>query len=456
MIQRTLKEITMWLTGNDEAKSAQAIKISGVSTDTRTIQPGSLFVPLTGENFNGHQFAETAMENGAVAALWGKHEANPPENLPVIYVEDTLTALQTLAKKYLAELSVNVVGITGSNGKTTTKDMVAAVLGKTYRVQKTEGNYNNHIGLPLTILALREETEIAVLEMGMSARGEIEFLSKLAQPDAAIITNIGESHMEELGSRAGISEAKFEITAGLSPTGTLIIPGEEPLLTEKTAGCSFQVRTFGIEETNDLYPQDVEQRSDGTAFSINGENGSGFFIPILGKHNVQNALSAVAAGEVFAVPREAAKEGLKTLAMTGMRTELVSAKNGLTFINDAYNASPTSMRAVVSLLSDMDGYEQKIVVLADMLELGVNEEAFHIETGEAIDPKQIDYVLTFGELGEKIAEGAKRAFGEERVSAYQDKDHLIADLQKIAAPGDIVLVKGSRGKKLEDVVNAFV
>lgn len=456
MIQRTMKEISVWL--NEDFANAQTkpVKISGVSTDTRTIQADNLFVPLAGENFNGHEFAETAVENGAVAALWGKHEPAPPANLPVIYVDDTLTALQTLARKYLAELSVNVIGITGSNGKTTTKDMVAAVLATTYRVQKTEGNYNNHIGLPLTVLALNEETEIAVLEMGMSARGEIEFLSKLAQPDAAIISNIGESHMEELGSREGISEAKFEITSGLAADGTLIIPGEEPLLTAKTKNASFQVRTFGLKKTNDLYPKDVEQRTDGTAFSINGEDGSGFFIPVLGKHNIQNALSAVAAGEFFGVTRTAAKKGLKTLTVTGMRTELVTGKNGLTFINDAYNASPTSTRAAVSVLRDMQGYNKKIVVLADMLELGTNEEAFHIETGAAIDADEIDYVLTYGELGEKIAEGAKRSFGEERVSAYRDKALLIADLQNLAESGDIVLVKGSRGKKLEDVVSAFL
>jgi UDP-N-acetylmuramoyl-tripeptide--D-alanyl-D-alanine ligase len=452
MIRTTLEKIASW-TGGEASGSAE---IRGVSTDTRTIQKGSLFVPISGENFNGHHFAEKALENGAAAALWGKKETPPPENLPVVYVDDTLHALQDLAKNYLASIPAKVIGITGSNGKTTTKDMVASVLGTTYKVQKTIGNYNNHIGLPLTVLALEEDTEIVVLEMGMSGRGEIELLSRIAEPEAAIITNIGESHLQDLGSREGISEAKFEITAGLKKNGTLIIPGEEPLLTEKTARSGFHVVTFGQADTNDYHPLASEQQKDGTHFTVNQEPDERFFIPVLGSHNIHNALAAMAAARQFDVPAESIKKGLKLLTVTGMRTELVEGTNGVTVINDAYNASPTSMKAAVRLLQDLEGYRKKIVVLADMLELGENEDTFHFETGESIDPGKIDCVFTFGQLGRKIADGAAVHFPEDRVAAYEDKQELIRALQEKTADGDIILVKGSRAVKLEEVVEAVI
>ncbi|SDN63781.1 UDP-N-acetylmuramoyl-tripeptide--D-alanyl-D-alanine ligase [Alkalicoccus daliensis] len=452
MIKKSLQEIAVWTKG--EAKGTA--QIAGVSTDTRTIKEGNLFVPISGENFNGHDFAATAMENGAVAALWGRNEAAPPKTLPVVYVDDTLKALQELAKNYLKFIPAKTVGITGSNGKTTTKDMTAAILGTTYKVQKTEGNYNNHIGLPLTVLALDEDTDIAVLEMGMSSRGEIEFLSSLAKPEAAIITNIGESHLQDLGSREGISEAKFEITAGLKENGTLVIPGNEPLLTAKVEGTPFNVLTFGSTEDNDYYSMELKQEKNGTYFTVNKAQEEEYFIPVLGSHNVNNALAAIAVAQQFNVPASAVKKGLQQLKVTGMRTELLEGKNGVTVINDAYNASPTSTRAAVSLLEDMEGYNKKIVVLADMLELGENEETFHFETGESIDAEKIDAVFTFGTLGRKIAEGAAVHFAEDQVAAFEDKQELIQALQDKVAEGDIILVKGSRGMKLEEVVEAVL
>lgn len=452
MINKTLNEIASWVNG----EAAGSAEITGVSTDTRTIKQGNLFVPISGENFNGHDFAAKAVSQGAAAALWGKGEPAPPENLPVVYVEDTLQALQDLASSYLASLPTKVVGITGSNGKTTTKDMVAAVLGTKYKVQKTIGNYNNHIGLPLTVLALEEDTDIAVLEMGMSGRGEIEILSKLTHPQAAIITNIGESHLQDLGSREGIAEAKFEITAGLQQNGTLVIYGEEPLLTQKTADTPFHVRTFGGNEKNDFYPVRVEQKSNGTHFTMNKAPEESLFMPILGTHNIYNALAAIAVAEQFQVPLASIKAGLNTLQMTGMRTELIKGATGVTIINDAYNASPTSMRAAIGLLRDLQGYGKKIVVLADMLELGEEEESFHFETGRSIDAENIDCVFTFGKLGRKIAEGAAVNFSEKDVEAYENKEDLIASLSSKVKEGDIVLVKGSRAMKLEEIVTALI
>ncbi|GAE26622.1 UDP-N-acetylmuramoylalanyl-D-glutamyl-2,6-diaminopimelate-D-alanyl-D-alanine ligase [Halalkalibacter wakoensis JCM 9140] len=455
MIKRKLNDVAAWVNGEVVGLEGASINVAGVSTDTRTIQNGNLYIPLVGENFNGHDFVGAAIENGAVGALWQKNQPNPPSNIPLIYVEDTLLALQELAKNYLGSTSAKVVGITGSNGKTTTKDMVTSVLATTYKVQKTEGNYNNHIGLPLTILRLEEDTEIAVLEMGMSGRGEIELLSTIAKPDAAIITNIGESHLQDLGSREGISEAKFEITTGLLEDGSLVIHGDEPLLTEKGGNAPFRVVTFGSSTENDYYPVQIEQKSDGTYFKINGKEDTEFFIPVLGKHNINNALSAVAIAQLFDVSIPNIKKGLEQIKLTGMRTELIEGKDGVAIINDAYNASPTSMRAAIILLQDLKDYSRKMVVLGDMLELGENEETFHYEVGKGIDKTKIDYVFTFGALAKQIAEGAKVNFPEDQVFAFEDKQDLITKVKETVRGGDIVLVKGSRGMKLEEVVTAL-
>ncbi|MCE7791299.1 UDP-N-acetylmuramoyl-tripeptide--D-alanyl-D-alanine ligase [Salipaludibacillus sp. CUR1] len=456
MIKRTLEDIAAWVNGEVSGQGAASLEIAGVSKDTRTIREGNLYIPIAGENFNGHAFVRDAAGKGAAGSLWQKDQPNPPADLPLILVEDTLQALQDLASSYLASLPAKVIGITGSNGKTTTKDMVASVLATTYKVQKTEGNYNNHIGLPLTILSLEEDTEMAVLEMGMSGRGEIDLLSRIAKPEAAIITNIGESHLQDLGSREGISEAKFEITSGLRENGTLVIDGDEPLLTEKVVNSPFHVITFGGAETNDYFPVKIEQKSDGTFFTTNREDGAEFFIPVLGKHNINNALAVIAVAQKFGVAVSDIKKGLEKLKITGMRTELIEGNGGVTLINDAYNASPTSMRAAVELLQDLKGYKKKIVVLSDMLELGAEEETFHFETGKDIDPDKIDYVFTFGVLGKKIAEGAKVKFQDHCVFAYEDKQALIAKLKEVVEKEDIVLVKGSRGMKLEEVVNEFI
>ncbi len=232
MISRTLGQIAAMIKVENDVSSFQDKLIQGVCIDTRKIIKGNLFIPFKGERMDGHQFVEAALEQGAAAALWQKDVPNPPKNAPILIVEDTLEALQQLAKSYRDELPAKVIGITGSNGKTTTKDITAAIFSETYKVHKTEGNFNNHIGLPLTILSMEESTEIAILEMGMSGKGEISLLTKLSRPDVAIITNIGEAHLLDLGSREAIAEVKLEIIEGLSENGLLIYPGNEPLINE--------------------------------------------------------------------------------------------------------------------------------------------------------------------------------------------------------------------------------
>lgn len=453
MIQRTLKQLASMISVKNEIEPFENLFINGVCIDTRKLEKGNLFIPFIGQNTDGHQYVEKAIEQGAAAALWQSNVPNPPEHLPILIVEDTLEAIQQLAKSYLNQLNVKVIGITGSNGKTTTKDMVANLLSLEYKVQKTEGNYNNHIGLPFTILQLQEDTEIAVLEMGMSARGEIEFLSKLANPDAVIITNIGESHLLDLGSREGIAEAKLEIITGLKRNGYIVYLGDEPLLRNQLQHYdgNATIHTFGRASNNTLYPTQITTSDTGSFFKVNGHDEE-YFLPVLGTHNIMNALSAMLMANHFDISYSKLNDGFKKLKLTNMRMELVEGANGEKIINDAYNASPTSMKAAIDLVSDLPGYEQKILVLGDMLELGPKEEEFHYEIGKSLNPEKINHVFTFGQLANHIANGAKEVLPADNVFAFSDKASLINELKKYTKSRTLVLVKASRGMKLEEVV----
>lgn len=452
MIKRTLEQIASMM-GLDCMKQCTEL-ITGVTIDSRKVQKGNLFVPFKGENTDGHAYVESAIANGAGAALWQKDVPNPPENLPILLVDDPLVALQKLSESYLQQISPKVIGVTGSNGKTTTKDMIASLLSQKYKVKKTEGNFNNHLGLPLTILGMEEDTEVAVLEMGMSGRGEIELLSNLAKPHIAVITNIGESHLLDLGSREGIAEAKLEITTGLRENGTVIYYGDEPLLHNKLAHSEWRVQSFGKESKNTIYPTTIESSQDQTTFTTNLEEKS-FVLPVLGNHNVMNALAAILVAKELQVDNTVIAKGLVELKVTNMRMEMVEGKLGEKIINDAYNASPTSMKAAIDLVTELKGFHQKFLVLGDMLELGPDEIQFHRQIGESIKKDSIDKVFTFGTLGMHIAEGAISALGEDRVHAFLDKQTLIQELKNCTQKDDLILVKASRGMKLEEVVQAL-
>ncbi|MGG3560945.1 UDP-N-acetylmuramoyl-tripeptide--D-alanyl-D-alanine ligase [Neobacillus rhizosphaerae] len=456
MIKRTLKQISEMVSAKNDSSLFSDVVINGVTIDSRKIEAGNLFVPIKGERVDGHKYVVESIQKGAAAALWQKDVPNPPENLPILIVDDCLTALQELARNYRKQLPVKVVGITGSNGKTTTKDMTTSLLSTQYKVQKTEGNYNNHIGLPLTVLSLHEDTEMAVLEMGMSGRGEIEFLTKLACPDAVVITNIGESHLLDLGSREGIAEAKLEILQGLQDGGLAVLHGDEPLLMEriKQYKGNVQVKTFGRNETNDLYPTEITQMAQGNRFKMNASTES-FELPVLGTHNILNALAAMHIAHYFSIPYEKMKAGFSGIKLTNMRMELVEGKRGEKIINDAYNASPTSMMAAIELVSNLQGYDRKILVLGDMLELGPQEEQYHLQIGEGLDAEKTDILFTFGPLGEHIAKGARKVLGKQHVLAFRDKAELIEELKKHVNEQTLILVKASRGMKMEEIVTAL-
>ncbi|MFK9092643.1 UDP-N-acetylmuramoyl-tripeptide--D-alanyl-D-alanine ligase [Bacillus salipaludis] len=453
MINRSLKQIATMVSATNDITPFKDLVIEGVTIDSRKINAGNLFIPFKGEQVDGHRYVEESIRKGAVAALWQKDVPNPPADLPIVIVDDCLVALQELARKYLKELPVRVVGITGSNGKTTTKDMTAGLLSIQYKVQKTEGNYNNHIGLPLTVLGLNEDTEIAVLEMGMSGRGEIEFLTKLACPDAVVITNIGESHLLDLGSREGIAEAKLEILKGLREEGLAVLHGDEPLLMERIHQYkgNINIQTFGRNETNDLFPTEIIQLDQGNTFKTNRSDES-FDLPVLGTHNILNALASMLIADYFSIPFEKMNEGLADIKLTNMRMELVEGQQGEKIINDAYNASPTSMMAAIELVSNLKGYNRKILVLGDMLELGPEEEQYHLQIGEGLSADKIDFLFTYGALGEVIAKGARKVLEQQKVFAFTDKAELIQKLKAFVDPETLVLVKASRGMRLEEIV----
>jgi len=461
-MQATLREVAEWC-GSLEGivgEAAGAV-VAGVSTDTRTLKPGELFVPLVGDRFDGHDYIGAARAAGAAAALWRRDRPLPDAGagLPLLRVDDTLAALQRLAERHLQRLGARVVGVTGSNGKTTTKDLIASVLSTVYRVHKTEGNFNNHIGLPLTILRAGQGTEAIVLEMGMSGRGEISLLARIARPDAAVVTNIGEAHLLQLGSRRNIARAKLEIAEGLKPGGALVYNGDEPLLREELPGIALPagVRTisFGEGEGVDVRAAAIAVSAEGVRFAVADEPSAVYELPIPGRHNAVNALAAVAVGRLFGVPPADIARGLKAARVTGMRFERTSAWNGAIVLNDAYNASPTSVRAALAFVAELTGYRRKWLVLGDMLELGPQEAEFHAEIGRSLTPDKADGLFAFGPLSAHTAREAASAFPPGAVRHYADKASLAEDLLAQLDPGDLVLVKASRGMKLEEIVAAL-
>ncbi|OEF99523.1 hypothetical protein BHF71_08550 [Vulcanibacillus modesticaldus] len=452
-----LKEIIQAVKGRLDSNTDN-ILVSGISTDSRDINKGDLFIPLVGERFDGHSYIKQAEENGAIAAMWQESRPIPDTNIPLILVSDTLKALQHLARAYRERINPIVVGVTGSNGKTTTKDLIASILALKYRVHKTKGNLNNHIGVPLTILSMPEDAEVAVIEMGMSAPGEIEVLSLIAKPDIVVITNIGESHIEFLKTRENIAKAKLEILKGLQPKGLAILPGDESLIRAAITDFdeSIQVIWVGKEAVNNSYPIEIRMDDTEQVNFVDNEQ-TRYSLPLLGVHNVINALMAIQIGKKLNVPISDIKKGLANLQLTGMRLEKLRGRNGSLILNDTYNASPTSMKASLRLLASLKQYSKKIAVLGDMLELGNHAHEYHLEVGEFCADLGIDKLIVTGSLGELIAKGAI-AGGLNKNDVYYIKDlnQIPEIVLQFSNPQTAILVKGSRGVRLEKVVDRLV
>ena len=442
------KAINSTCEGNDQTV------ITSVAFDSRKISEGGLFVPLKGER-DGHDFINSAISNGASATLWQKDRPNKPENIAVLEVDDPLLSMQQLAQYYLNKVNPTVVAITGSNGKTTTKDMTAAVLAKRFNVHKTDANFNNEIGVPMTILDMKPNTEILVLEMGMDHAGQSHQVSELTHPDVTVITMIGEAHIEYLGSREGIADAKMEITDFLREDGELIYNGDEPLLRERAEKLEQAKITFGFDQTDSVYATGYRSYKHHATFTVN-DSDSQFTIPMIGKHNVSNALSALCVGRHFGESDEEISTALASFTPTADRMEWEKGDVGEDIMSDVYNSNPTAVRAVISSFGQIQVPEgsRRIAVLGDMLELGERSAALHAGLADCLDPQVINEVYLFGSEMENLADVLKNTYEPENLHYYKEDQmqRLIADLRNDIKPHDIVVLKGSHGMHLEKVV----
>jgi len=429
--------------------------LTGISTDSRNIDPGCLFIPIKGEKFDGHDFIAGAFENGAAASLTNRDIRNFPGKI-LIRVDDTLKALHKIAASYRDRFDIPFVGITGSVGKTSTKEMVACALGARYNVLKNEGNLNNEIGVPLTMFRLGTDHEAAVVEMGMSSFGEIRALTGIVRPQVGIITNIGMSHIEKLGSRQNILKAKLELLEGMPPDGLLILNGDDVMLSGVRGLLKIRTVSYGLDESLDYHAGNIRSRGEnGIDFDITiGNSEYTVHVPAPGVHNVYNALAALAAGCELRIPPEELIRGIADYKPGKMRLNVIKS-NGLTVINDAYNASPQSVKAAISVLDEVEA-ARRILVLGDMLELGEWSAEAHNETGVYVSGSKADVLITVGTAAADIIKGAVKAgFASDRVAALKSNDEAISYLKGCVKPGDAILVKGSRGMRMEEIANAL-
>lgn len=451
MEKLTVEEIINAVGGTVENGDCHGI-VTDISTDTREIRSGSLFVPIKGEQFDGHDFIEQAFSLGAVAVLSERKAAGDC----VIRVPDTRKAYLELAGWYRRRFPVTVVGVTGSVGKTTTKEMIATVLESKYKTLKTEGNFNNEIGLPRTLFRLNREIEMAVIEMGMSHFGEIHRLSGAASPNIGVITNVGLSHIENLGSREGILKAKLELLDGMELDAPLLLNCDNDLLAKAATTLDRRVITYGIESPEaDFYGCHIVEQGLTTEFDIlfHG-NQVHAVLPTVGKHNVLNALVAFAVGLLNNISPKEVATALRNYIPTGMRQRIVD-RNGFRLIEDCYNASPDSMRAALQVLSGLECSGKRIAVLADMLELGEYSKKAHTEVGEAVANSKADLLFCTGETAAHIVAGAKAA-GLENAYFFSDRDQLVQAVKEQMQSGDCLLFKASRGMKLEELLKEII
>jgi UDP-N-acetylmuramoyl-tripeptide--D-alanyl-D-alanine ligase len=422
-----------------------------------------LFVALRGERFDGHDFVAEAFRKGAWGALvdgrqWARESVSGQAvdfaDRAVIAVDDTVRGLGDIAAFHRSVLPVRVVGITGSNGKTTTKEMAASVAGRCWRVHKNRGNFNNLIGLPLTVLELEEEHQVAVLEMGMNRRGEIRRLAEIARPEVGVVTNVGPVHLEHIGSVRGVAEAKAELLGSLDASGTAVVNADDPWTETLLKAVTARKMTFGLDTGADVRAEHISCREGKTAFTLHSPAGTGrVSIPFPGEHNVCNALAASAAACALGAGITEITEGLETAEPPPMRFSVMDFEGGTRVVNDAYNANPVSMRAALDSLSLVESSGRRAAVLGDMLELGEETARAHRQLGREASDSGIDMLIAVGRFAGELAGGAAAAgMKGERVRAVEEAGEAADLLREWIRPGDLVLIKGSRGVRLERVL----
>ena len=435
--------------GPEEKKTAE---VTDIVTDSRKAGEGSLFVAIPGERVDGHKFIPNVASQGALAVISEQKLETPP--CPYILVKDSMEAIKAMAEYYMQQLNIPVVGITGSVGKTSTKEMIASVLGEKYNVLKTAGNFNNEIGLPLTIFNIREEHEVAVLELGISNFGEMERLAKIARPDICVITNIGVAHLEHLKSRDGILKAKTEIFLYMNPNGSIILNGDDDKLSTVHPANGIQPVFFGLDDSRDFYADQVEScglRGTNAVFHTPNSTFSAH-ISIPGEHMVLNALAGIAAGYALGMNDEEIKAGIEALVPLAGRNNLIET-DSLTIIDDCYNANPASTKASLDVLAKAD--TRQIAVLGDMFELGPTEKQMHYEVGKYAAGLGIDILVCIGQLSEHMATGASEQCSKTQVFYFETKDDFFEQADRILNPKDTVLVKASNGMKFSEIVSVL-
>ncbi len=437
------------------------VEIKGVSIDSRSIREGELFVALRGERFDGHDFIPDAMKKGAWGALVERSVLESRfsslgglKNL--LPVEDTLHALQEMSRAHRMKFSIPVVGITGSNGKTTTKEMLAGILKQTGPVLKNEGNLNNHIGVPLTLMKLNARHRTAAVEMGMSAPGEIDMLARLVSPTVGVITNIGPAHLEFLGSMEKVAEAKGELLNNLPPRATAVLNADDVFFGLLRSKASGTVVSFGMKNGADVSASHISPHSGHTDFTIKVRGATADIrLRAAGLHNVSNALAAAAAATAVGIPLGALKQGLDDFSPVAMRSEIKEVR-GRTVLADYYNANPASMDAAIRTLVSLSAGKKAIAVLGDMLELGNAAAEAHRQVGRAAAQSGVHIVITVGALARHIGEGAIEAgIAKSHVFEVQAHAEAARQLRELSRPGDVILIKGSRGMKMEKILEEF-
>lgn len=451
----------------EKAVSGKLIKggidetVNNVSIDSRKTVSGDVFFAIIGENHDAHKFLEQVFSSGCKVAVVSNEEAalkaaSDFDLVSLILVPDTVKAMQKLAAWYLNSLDIKKVGVTGSTGKTTTKDMVYYICSEKYITGKTAGNFNNEIGLPLTVFGLPQDAAAAVFEMGMSDIGEIDLLADIVRPNVGIITNIGISHIERLGSREGILRAKLEITNYLGEEDALVINEGGDLLNKDSAKGNYKLITTGTNGKSTYIISDIlDNGENGMDFTLEYDKKiQRFHVPIPGLHNVTNASLAIAACSFIGVSMAEAARGLEKLELTDKRLS-IKGKNGIKVIDDTYNASPDSMKAAIDVLISTSGV-RRVAILGDMFELGIDSGKYHKEIGRYAALKGADLVIAVGNNAEMIAEGSREVIGEEGTLYFKDKEEFMGIIKEIISLGDVVLVKGSRGMKMETIVKKIL
>ena len=448
MARITLRDAAQWCGGTVEEKYAD-VAFVGAGNDTRSLQPGQLFIALQGAR-DGHAFIPAAMERGAAAVLCSRKVGD----YPAIITKDPRRALGDIAREALKRIGAKVVAVTGSVGKSTTKEMIASVLSSTYRVSKTPANHNNDIGMPMAILDMPENTEVAVLEMGMNHFREIAYLSGIAHPDVAVIINVGTAHIEFLGTQQGIRQAKLEILEGMTPQGMLLLNGDDTMLRCLDMVPKQRITYFGASEGCDVRALDVSQSEGVLRFRV--EAGRLTFpveMRLEGEHYVSDALAAVTVGLKLGVHPDRIRRQLDAFQNMSGRQEIFEAK-GCTIINDCYNAGPESMAAALNVLGNRPG--RHIAVLGDMLELGDCAQAEHYKIGR-IAAEKADLVFAFGPHAGRVLDGTiTGGMPESMGRAFDSREELAIALKRAVKPGDVILFKASHGMHLEKVLEAFL